>query len=268
MAQPTLVKPGAKVKLSDFDPAYRGSCHRNDPEIEAARQADLEAMCDLQERLYAEGKQSLLVVLQAMDTGGKDGTIAHCMRGLNPQGCDVIAFKVPSLDELAHDFLWRIHQHTPPRGHIAVFNRSHYEDVLVVRVHKLVPEKVWRARYYQINDFERSLAAAGTRIVKFFLHISPDEQKRRLQKRLDNPDKHWKFDEADLAERDLWDEYMAAYEDALSRCSTDWAPWHIIPADHKWYRNVVVAGILRATLQDMDPHWPKPTADLSKIHLD
>jgi PPK2 family polyphosphate:nucleotide phosphotransferase len=268
MSQPTLVKPGTKIKLSDFDPDFRGPHHHHHPDVEAKVDADIVAMADLQARLYAESTQALLVVLQAMDTGGKDGTIAHCFRGLNPQGCYVVSFKAPTPDELAHDYLWRTHQHAPAKGRIAVFNRSHYEDVLIVRVHELVPEKVWRARYDQINAFEQELVAEGTRIIKFFLYISRDEQKRRLQDRLDDPTKHWKFNEADLAERDKWDDYMAAYEGALSHCSTDWAPWHIIPANHKWYRNLTVADLLRSTLEGINPQWPEATVDLSKIHLD
>lgn len=265
MSQPTLVKPGARVQLKDFDPGFCGKYSKNDPEVAKKLQEDLDAMGQLQERLWAEGKQSLLIVLQAMDGGGKDGTIRHVFSGLNPQACSVTSFKVPSSEELAHDFLWRVHEHTPARGTIGVFNRSHYEDVLVVRVHKLVPEEVWEKRYEHINAFEKLLADSGTRIVKFFLHISKDEQKARLEARIADATKHWKVGERDGEERLLWDDYQKAYEDALSRCSTDWAPWHIIPADRKWYRNMVVADIIAGALREMDPQWPEPSLDVSKL---
>jgi len=220
MAQLTLVKPGTKVKLADYDPDYHGSHSKGDPEVAQRLEAAATSMYELQQRLYAESEQALLIVLQALDTGGKDGTIRHVMSGLNPQGCHVASFKVPTPEELAHDFLWRVHKQTPRKGQIAVFNRSHYEDVLVVRVHKLVPKRVWRRRYEQINEFEQLLTETGTRILKFFLHISKEEQKQRLEARLRNPNKHWKFSAADLKERELWDDYMAAYEDALTNCST------------------------------------------------
>jgi PPK2 family polyphosphate:nucleotide phosphotransferase len=218
-----------------------------------------------QERLWAEQEQSLLVVLQAIDGGGKDGTIAHVFDAVNPQGCKVTGFKAPSEDELRHDFLWRVHKATPGKGEIAIFNRSHYEDVLVVRVHDLVPKKVWRARYDLINEFERNLTAAGTRIVKLFLHISKKEQAERFQARLDNPDKRWKFRRADLDERARWDDYQAAFEEAITRTSTPDAPWYVIPADRKWYRNWAVSSILVETLADMDPQFPEPEEDLTGI---
>jgi PPK2 family polyphosphate:nucleotide phosphotransferase len=265
MPQPTLIQPGTKVRLRDYDPDECGGLTKRDPQVTEKLSRDLDLLCNLQERLYAESRQALLIVLQGLDTAGKDGTISHVMRGLNPEGCTVTSFKVPSAEELAHDFLWRIHQHTPARGHIAVFNRSHYEDVLVARVHKLVPASVWKKRYRQINDFERLLYETGTRVVKFCLYISRDEQKRRLEERIADRTKQWKISSNDLPERRLWDQYQAAYEDAISRCSTAHAPWHLIPANHKWYRNLLVAGIIADTLRDMDPQWPKPSVDLSTI---
>jgi PPK2 family polyphosphate:nucleotide phosphotransferase len=267
MPHSTLIKPGAKVRLADYDPDEHGSLTKRNPEVAAKLAADLETLCSLQERLYAESRQALLIVLQGLDGAGKDGTVSHVMSGLNPQACDVTPFKVPTADELAHDFLWRVHQHTPAHGHIMVFNRSHYEDVLVARVHKLVPASVWKKRYAQINDFERLLTDSGTRIVKFCLYISKDEQKRRLDERIADPTKQWKISANDFPERALWDDYIAAYEDALSRCSTPHAPWHLIPANHKWYRNLLVAGIIADTLRDMNPQWPPPSVDLSKIKV-
>jgi PPK2 family polyphosphate:nucleotide phosphotransferase len=224
-------------------------------------------MHELQERLYAESRQSLLVVLQAMDAGGKDGTIEHVFRGMNPQGVRVASFKAPSEVELAHDFLWRVHREVPRRGEVGVFNRSHYEDVLVVRVNDLVPEEVWRPRYGHIRAFEQNLADAGTTIVKLMLHISPDEQRERLQARLDDPAKHWKFNPADLAEREKWDAYQDAFEEAIGETSTDAAPWYVIPADRKWYRNWSVLQVLLATLEAMDPQFPPPAEDLSGVTI-
>jgi len=267
VAHRTLVKPGTKVRLDDHDPDYHGEGGKRDPEVRAKLDGDLEAMADLQERLYAEGKQALLIVLQGMDTSGKDGTVRHVMRGLNPQSCQVASFKVPTAEELAHDFLWRIHQHAPAKGQIAVFNRSHYEDVLAARVRGLVPEEVWRARYEHINSFERLLADSGTRIVKLFLHISCEEQKERLEQRLADPQKRWKFRAGDLDDRELWDEYVRAYEDALTHCSTAYAAWHIISANRKWYRNLVVADLIATTLRDMDPQWPNPDLDPATIKI-
>ena len=206
-----------------------------------------------QQRLYAEGKQKLLVVFQAMDAGGKDGTIRNVFKGVNPQGVRVHSFKVPSKEELAHDFLWRIHKVVPAKGMIAVFNRSHYEDVLVVRVHDIVPEAVWRPRYTQINQFEKLLHDTGTRLLKFYLHISPDEQKERFQARLDEPEKHWKFSLEDLEKRKFWPDYMAAYQEMLHECSTEWAPWQVIPANQKWYRNLAITRTIVHTLREMNP---------------
>jgi len=264
----TMVKPGTRVDLGAVDPDFHEDLAKRDPEVKRRREEARDRMRDLQERLYAQGERSLLIVLQALDTGGKDGTIGHVMRGMNPAGCRVASFKVPSSEELAHDFLWRVHQQAPRKGEIVVFNRSHYEDVLVVRVHELVPEEVWRRRYQQINEFEQLLYETGTRILKLFLYISKDEQKERLQARLDNSEKHWKFRPADLSERKRWDDYVAAYEDALSECSTPIAPWHIIPANRKWFRNMTVAEIVAETLAEMDPQFPAVDFDPSAVVIE
>jgi len=216
-----------------------------------------EELSELQTRLWAEGRRSLLVVLQALDAGGKDGTIRHAFQGLNPQGTRVTAFKAPTPEELAHDFLWRVHQATPAAGEVGIFNRSHYEDVLVVRVHQLVPTKVWRARYGLIKGFEEALHEGGTTIVKLFLHISKEEQRRRFEERLTRPDKRWKFNRGDLEERAHWDDYQEAYAEALARTSTEAAAWYVVPADHKWYRNWAVTSILVETLRELDPRYPE-----------
>jgi PPK2 family polyphosphate:nucleotide phosphotransferase len=260
------VEPSKRFDISKLDPD-ESEGYKNKGDVEKDLERQIERIADLQERLYAEGKQSLLIVLQATDTGGKDGTIKGVFRGVNPQGCQVWSFKVPTPDELARDFLWRYHRKVPGKGMIAIFNRSHYEDVLVVRVKELVPKEVWQARYAQINDFERMLAMNGTIVLKFYLHISKEEQKERLQSRLDEPDKRWKFHIADLAERDRWDEYMSAFEDALNNCSTPYAPWYAIPANKKWYRNLVIARTIADTLEAMDPHFPPPEEDLDNITI-
>ena len=223
---------------------------------------------ELQARLYAEGRRALLIVLQGMDTAGKDGTIRHVFSMVNPQGVRVTSFKKPTHLELAHDYLWRVHAHTPARGEIGIFNRSHYEDVLVVRVHNLVPPEVWGRRYEHINAFEKLLTDEGTRIVKFFLHISKEEQKERLEARLQNPRKNWKFNPADLEERALWDSYMDAYRAALEQTSSPYAPWYAVPADRKWQRNLIVARVLLQTLEEMDPQYPKIDFDPGAIHVD
>jgi len=220
---------------------------------------------ELQCRLYAEGRQQLLVVLQATDTGGKDGTIRDVFSGINPQGVRVTSFKAPTAQERKHDFLWRIHQAVPAAGMIGVFNRSHYEDVLIVRVDQLVPQDVWEPRYATINQFEHLLLQANTRILKFFLHISRDEQKERLESRLQQPRKHWKFNIDDLKKRGQWDDYRNAYQDMLARCTTTEAPWYVVPADQKWYRNLVVAQTVVQTLRSMDPQYPEQTDDLSSV---
>jgi PPK2 family polyphosphate:nucleotide phosphotransferase len=258
------VEPDKPIDLSKINPD-ESEHFRGEEEVAAELEKLRLKLEDLQERLYAEHKRSLLVVLQAMDTGGKDGTVKHIFGGVNPQGCRVWSFKVPTPEELAHDFLWRYHNKTPERGMINIFNRSHYEDVLVVRVHNLVPESVWKERYGQICDFERMLSLNDTVILKFYLHISKEEQKRRLQARLDTPDKQWKFQSGDLAERALWDHYMAAYQDAINICSTDYAPWYVVPANKKWYRNLVIARTITDTLEAMNPQYPPPEAGLDKV---
>lgn len=261
------IAPGTRVKLADIDPDDHSLYGLDKDSSDDFLKQLNEEMEALQELLYAEGKHKVLIVIQATDTGGKDGTIAHVFEGVNPQGVDVASFKVPTPEELAHDYLWRIHKHTPASGKIVIFNRSHYEDVLVVRVHSLVPEERWRKRYDQINAFEAMLAAEGTTILKFFLHISKDEQKERLQARLDDPSKHWKFSVGDLEERKLWDEYQAAYEDAISRTSTKEAPWFVIPANRKWYRNLVISEIVIETLKGLNMAYPE-AEDLSNIVIE
>lgn len=257
-----------KISLSEWDPAEI-SGDLDEKEEGQIRLGELNReLEELQERLYAEHRHKVLIVLQAMDTGGKDGTIRHVFEGVNPLGVRVASFKVPSAVELDHDYLWRVHQQTPGKGEIVIFNRSHYEDVLVVRVHQLVPESVWSKRYEQINHFERMLAEEGTTILKFFLHISQDEQKERLQARLDDPDKQWKFNTGDLAERKLWQEYMRAYEEVLNRTSTDWAPWYIVPANRKWYRNLVVGTVVVHALKELKMEYPKPKEDLSAVVIE
>ena len=260
----TVCGPRTPCRLGKIDPDFHeGYGDKDAAEIELDRQR--KRIRKLQERLYAERRQSLLVVLQAIDTGGKDGTIRHVFEGVNPQGCAVASFKVPTTEELDHDFLWRYHARAPARGMIQVFNRSHYEDVLVVRVKSLVPETVWRPRYDQINDFERLLAANGTTVLKFFLHISKDEQKRRLEARLADPKKHWKFARGDLAERALWADYAAAFEEAIEHCSTPRAPWHVVPANRKWFRNVAIARTIADTLEAMDPRFPEAEQGLEDV---
>ncbi len=259
------VAPNAKIDLSRWDADDKSlfdGDKKQGQEALLALNAQLEA---LQELLYAEGKRKVLIVLQGMDTAGKDGVIRHVFEGVNPQGVKVASFKVPTAYELARDYLWRIHQQTPGRGEIVIFNRSHYEDVLVVRVHNIVPPEVWGRRYEHINAFEKLLADEGTTILKFFLHISKDEQRQRLQERLDTPEKHWKFSTGDLAERKLWDEYMAPYEAVLSKTSTEHAPWYIIPANRKWYRNLVISHIIIKTLEGLNMRYPEAEPGLDKI---
>jgi PPK2 family polyphosphate:nucleotide phosphotransferase len=259
------VKPGGPVDLAQIDPAATPGLG-GDRDAAAAEQQDLRTeLSEFQERLWAERKRALLIVLQALDGGGKDGVIRKVFTAFNPQGTRVTGFGVPTEEELAHDFLWRIHPHAPAKGRVGIFNRSHYEDVLVVRVAGLAPESVWSGRYELINDFERTLATAGTTILKFMLHISRDEQRERFQKRLDNPDKRWKFSLGDLEVRARWDDYMDAYGDALTRCSTVHAPWFVIPANHKWYRDLAVARIVTDAARRMDPRFPVPEEDLSGV---
>jgi PPK2 family polyphosphate:nucleotide phosphotransferase len=260
------VRPGTKVDLeklrTDVTPGYKQK-----PDVDAILSDTAAKMADLQYLMFAENKRALLIVLQAMDTGGKDGTIRHVMTGLNPAGVQVTSFKVPTSEELRHDFLWRIHHAVPAKGDFGIFNRSHYEDVIVVRVHELVERSVWKARYDQINAFERFLVANDITILKFFLHISKDEQKERLQARIDDKTKQWKLSEADFAERKRWGDYQQAYADAISKCSTDWAPWYVIPADKKWFRNLAVAAIMLDTLKSLDMKFPKPSVDPQSLKL-
>jgi PPK2 family polyphosphate:nucleotide phosphotransferase len=256
------VVPGQPQHLADIDPSttkpFKDKQHAKERLKELRQQ-----LSDLQENLYAEHQQSLLLVFQAIDTGGKDGAIRKLLTGLNPAGVQVAAFKAPSKEELDHDFLWRIHQQTPGKGHIGVFNRSHYEDVLVTRVHGLIGPEIWLPRYQDINNFEQLLTRDRTRIIKFFLHISKEEQAERLQARLDDPAKRWKFEPADLAERKLWDKYQEAFQDALAACSTPDAPWYVIPANKKWARDLAIAEIVVAALAEMNPQPPAADFDLA-----
>jgi PPK2 family polyphosphate:nucleotide phosphotransferase len=258
------IMPGTHVKLKNFESAYKGK-----DEQKAAGLLKIEgleyAMDKLQFCLYAEGKRSLLICLQGLDAGGKDGVVRHVVGAMNPEGCRVQSFKQPTPIELAHDFLWRIEPQVPGRGEVVIFNRSHYEDVLVVRVHDIVPEKVWSARYEQINEFERRLVDNGTHILKFFLHISKEEQLARFKKRLDDPARRWKISEADYKERKFWDAYEAAYEDVLTKCSTNNSPWFVIPSDHKWFRDLAISNIIVDTMQDLGNEVPKPTVDIADI---
>ncbi len=260
-----IVPPGSKVNLAAWD--QNDTAGFDKKSIDAALEHNLKRLGELQYRLYAESRRSLLVILQGLDAAGKDGTIRHVCGAMNPQGCRVAAFKVPTPEEAAHDFLWRIHRQAPRTGEVVIFNRSHYEDVLIVRVHDLVPKSVWQRRYDRINEFEAELADAGVHVLKFFLHISKDEQLDRFRARLDDPAKNWKASPADFAERKCWTDYTAAYEDAISKCSTKAAPWFVIPANHKWFRNLAVSQIIVETLEALDMKFPKPAFDLSKIKL-
>jgi PPK2 family polyphosphate:nucleotide phosphotransferase len=261
------VLPGSTVDLASWTTT-------DDGEGPSKKQAEAELedyqrrLGDLQQMLYAEARHAVLVVLQGMDTSGKDGTIKHVFRTINPLGVRAANFRRPNETEAAHDYLWRVHRNTPARGGIMIFNRSHYEDVLVVRVHGLVPEEVWRRRYGHLRDFERLLADEGTVIRKFFLHISRDEQGARLQERLDNPAKHWKFEHGDIEERKRWDDYQRAYAAALSETSAEHAPWYVVPSDRKWYRNLVISKVLVDTLEGLDMHYPEPPEGLAQITID
>lgn len=257
------VAVGKRVRLKDFDPAFKGR-HSKSHALHKTQELCLR-MDELQQKLFAERKRSLLICLQALDAGGKDGVIKHVIGSMNPDGCDVANFKEPTQEELAHDFLWRVEAKTPKRGEVGIFNRSHYEDVLIVRVHNLVAKEVWSKRYEQINDFERRLALNGTRILKFFLHISREEQLKRFEQRLDDPAKRWKISESDYTEREYWDDYAQAYEEALARCNTEDAPWFVVPADHKWFRDLVISEIIVTTLESMDIQVPKPTVNIEDI---
>ena len=258
------VRPGRKLRLKKIDPAYKG--HH---EAEATAAVEIEhyrqKMAKMQSLLYAEKKRSVLIVLQALDAGGKDGTVNHVLSVLNPQGARVVGFKQPSAEELAHDFLWRIHPQTPAKGDMAIFNRSHYEDVLVTRVHKLIDKATWEDRYKRIRQFEEGLAANGTHILKFFLHISKEEQLARFALRLEDPRRNWKISESDYAERALWDEYTAAFEDAIAATTTKTAPWFVIPANHKWFRNLAVSQIIADSMEGLHMAYPEPKVDLADI---
>ena len=258
-----LVRPGQEVDLGDFDPDDTSLLPGGKAEAQKQLEAIVERLAEAQVLLFAGHQRPLLIVLQGMDTSGKDGAIRHVMRWFNPQGTRVVSFRKPSEEELDRDFLWRVHARVPAKGEVVVFNRSHYEDVLIVRVHDLVPKAVWRKRYDQINAFEQMLSENGTVIMKFFLHISREEQRKRLQARVDDPKKCWKFQHGDLEERKFWKDYMRAYEDALSKTSTDWAPWYIVPANQKWYRNHLVGSIVADTLDKLRLKYPK--CDLSNV---
>lgn len=262
-----LIQPDSVVDLAEHDPQAKTGFDGGKKEGKAILPELNRRLAELQRRLWAESEQSLLVVLQAIDTGGKDGTIRHVFRGVNPQGVHVRGFGVPSEWELKHDYLWRVHKHTPEDGAITIFNRSHYEDVLVVRVKNLVKEETWAKRYRHIREFERMLSDEGTRVVKLFLNISKEEQKERLEARLDEPDKNWKFHKGDLVDRALWDDYQRAFEAAISETSTEHAPWYVIPANRKWYRNLVVSRILIETLEDMDPRYPEPEEGIDEVEI-
>ena len=260
-----IVQPGKKhLNLSKWDPDDTLGWEK-DHKAKTCLDKCLERLDELQYLLYAEHKRSLLVILQGLDAAGKDGTIRHVMSGVNPQGCRVTSFKKPSAEEEAHDFLWRIHRAVPPVGDIGIFNRSQYEDVLIVAVHNLVPRSEWSKHYDQINNFESMLSQNGVKILKFFLHISKDEQKRRFQERIDDPDKRWKISEDDFKERKFWDAYTRAYEEALVRCSSADAPWFVIPSNRKWFRNLAVSHIIVETLEAMKMEFPPPTVDVKKL---
>lgn len=258
-------RPGHKIRLSKIDPDATGGLTKDEacPRFEELR----EEINGLQEKFFAEHQRSLLILVQAMDTGGKDGAVKALCSGLDPAGLEITSFKAPTEAELDHDYLWRAHKVTPRKGMIGIWNRSHYEDVLVVRVHKLVPKKVWKARYGQINAFEKILSENGTTIVKIMLHISSDEQKKRLQARLDNPEKRWKFAQGDLKERGFWDDYQEAYEDAINCCSTKEAPWYVVPANHKWARDLAIAEVVLRTLKKIKPRYPKIRFDPAALKI-
>jgi len=260
-----IVKPGAKVRLRDIDPDYHGH-HESKEHALPDIQSHVQRMDELQYLMYAEKKHSLLIILQGIDAAGKDGVIRHLLTGMNPEGCRVTGFKHPTEQELDHDFLWRVHPHAPGKGQVAIFNRSHYEDVLVVRVHELAPKAVWSRRYDQINNFEEQLATENnTTILKFFLYISKEEQLERFKQRLDDPARQWKISDSDYAERKYWDAYIKAFEDVLHKTSTDVAPWYVIPANHKWFRDLAVSHIINRALEDLKMKLPKPTVNLDDI---
>lgn len=259
-----LARPGDKIRLKDYDPGWHGA-HADEKAAAEETARHLDRITRQQILLYGERKHSLLIVLQGIDAAGKDGTCWHVISAMNPQGVTVTPFKVPTPEEHAHDFLWRVHPHAPALGRVAVFNRSHYESVLVERVHSLVPKSVWSKRYDAINAFEDLLQRSGTTILKFFLWISPEEQLRRFGERLEDPARQWKISDSDYSERALWDDYIAAFEAMLRKCSTDRAPWFVIPSNHKWFRNLAVSQIIAATLEDLKMRMPAPTVDLAQI---
>jgi PPK2 family polyphosphate:nucleotide phosphotransferase len=259
-----IVEPGSKARLGKIDPGYTGKHESRDTAIKETAK-DVDRLGALQYLLYADASQSLLVVLQGLDAAGKDGTIRHLFTGLNPQGTFVADFKEPTKQELSHDFLWRVHARAPADGEVVIFNRSHYEDVLVVRVHKLVPRSIWSKRYDLINAFEAMLTERHTRILKFYLHISPDEQLARFKQRLDDPARRWKISESDYTERELWPKYIEAYEDAIERTSTKHAPWYVIPSDRKWFRNLAISQIVCNAVEEMGLKLPAPRVDLAVI---
>jgi PPK2 family polyphosphate:nucleotide phosphotransferase len=260
-----VVKPGSKIRLKHLDPGYHGK-HESHKSALPEIQRYVQKMEQLQYLMYAERKHSLLIVLQGLDAAGKDGVVRHVLTGMNPSGCVESNFKQPTAEEIAHDFLWRVHPHLPAKGSVAIFNRSHYEDVLVVRVHGLVPEKVWSKRYDEINDFEKLIAIQNnTTILKFFLHISKQEQLTRFAKRLGDPTRRWKISESDYKERDYWKDYIEAFEDVLSKTSTEHAPWFIVPSNHKWFRDLSISQIITRTMEEMKMQLPKPTVNLAEI---
>lgn len=258
-----VISPGSKIALRDIRTEKENGITKE--EAQAQTEKNLKRIAELQALLYSEGKRSLLIVFQAMDAGGKDGSIKAIGGAMNPQGCHVASFKSPSKEELAHDFLWRVHKHAPAKGDVAIFNRSHYEDVLIARVDNLVPKEVWKKRYDQINNFEEMLAEGGTHILKFFLHISKEEQLERFADRLNDPAKNWKIGPADFDVREKWDDYQEAYEDAISKCSTDHAPWFVIPADTKWFRDLVISQIIVDYMEGLNMKPPAPTVDVEAI---
>lgn len=258
------ISPGSRVKLKELNPEYSDK-HEGKKSALAKVKKLQQRMDELQFQLYAEQKRSLLICLQALDAGGKDGVIRHVLGSMNPQGCRVVGFKQPSAEDLSHDFLWRVERQVPRRGEVVIFNRSHYEDVLVVRVHDLVPQDIWSRRYELINEYEKRLIASGTHIVKFFLHISKEEQLERFKDRLDDPSRLWKISEGDYSERKYWDTYEAAYEEVLEKCSTEEAPWFVIPSNHKWYRDLAISQIIVETMENLGIQVPQPTVDLAEI---
>ncbi|WP_299594123.1 polyphosphate kinase 2 family protein [uncultured Microbulbifer sp.] len=258
------VKPGSKIRLDKIDASFHGE-HKDEDSALPVIEEYKRKLRELQYRMYAEHKRSLLICLQGRDAAGKDGTINHVLGAMNPQGCTVTGFKQPSTAEREHDFLWRCHKVTPRRGHVAIFNRSHYEDVLIQRVHKMVPKKVWSGRYEHINNFEKLLADNDTAILKFYLHIDPEEQLERFKKRIDDPARHWKISDSDYSEAQYWDKYTKAFEAVLKKCSTDHAPWFVIPANHKWFRNLAISHIVVRALESMNMQFPEPSVDIDEI---